>query len=178
MPLRHRRHIPQRIKSVIVTAQPEVRASAQLHERSFVRPMIARTRKIASGGRRPALRSRRRACRPVSLRRRRSQPPRRRRHFWSVAIFILLVSGVGIRAYRDLSQPEAWDYWKDQYVSPSLTSSLIAKRRPRWSRPAAGARCSSAGRSAPPPRTGFATGSTRPISRRATSSCCPRPAAI
>ncbi len=50
------------------------------------------------------------------------QPPRRKRHFWSVAIFILLVSGVVIRAYRDLSQPEAWDYWKDQYVSPSLTS--------------------------------------------------------
>ena len=83
--------------------------------------------KIASAGRRPALRSRRRACRSVSPRRRRLQPPRRKRHFWSVAIFVLLVSGVGIRAYRDLSQPEAWDYWKDQYVSPSLTSSVIAK---------------------------------------------------
>jgi hypothetical protein len=53
------------------------------------------------------------------------QPPRRRQHFWSIAIFILLVSGVLIRAYRDLSQPEAWDYWKDQYVSPSLTSQVI-----------------------------------------------------
>ena len=53
------------------------------------------------------------------------QPPRRKRHFWSVAIFILLVSGVAIRAYRDLSHPEAWHYWKDQYVSPSLTFSLI-----------------------------------------------------
>ena len=53
------------------------------------------------------------------------QVPRRKRHFWSVAIFILLVSGVCIRAYRDLSQPEAWHYWKDQYVSPSLTFSLI-----------------------------------------------------
>jgi hypothetical protein len=52
-------------------------------------------------------------------------PTRRKRHFWSVAIFILLVSGVVIRAYRDLSQPEAWDYWKDQYVSPSLTSQVI-----------------------------------------------------
>ena len=51
--------------------------------------------------------------------------PRHKRHFWSVAIFILLVSGVGIRAYRDLSQPDAWDYWKDQYVSPSLTSLVI-----------------------------------------------------
>jgi hypothetical protein len=55
------------------------------------------------------------------------QPPRRKRHFWSVAIFILLVSGVCIRAYRDLSQPEAWHYWKDQYVSPSLTFSVIDK---------------------------------------------------
>ena len=36
-------------------------------------------------------------------------------------------SGVCIRAYRDLSQPEAWHYWKDQYVSPSLTFSLIDK---------------------------------------------------
>jgi hypothetical protein len=51
--------------------------------------------------------------------------PRRKRHFWSIAIFILLVSGVCIRAYRDLSQPDAWDYWKDQYVSPSLTSQVI-----------------------------------------------------
>ena len=53
------------------------------------------------------------------------QPPRRRRQFWSVAIFILLVSGIVIRAYRDLSQPDAWDYWKDQYVSPGLTSQVI-----------------------------------------------------
>jgi len=56
-----------------------------------------------------------------------AQPPRHKRHFWSIAIFILLVSGVCIRAYRDLSQPEAWHYWKDQYVSPSLTFSLIDK---------------------------------------------------
>jgi hypothetical protein len=48
-----------------------------------------------------------------------------RRHFWSVAIFVLLISGVGIRAYRDLSRPEAWAYWKDLYFSPSMTSSLI-----------------------------------------------------
>jgi hypothetical protein len=38
---------------------------------------------------------------------------------------ILLISGVGIRAYRDLSRPEAWAYWKDQYLSPSMTSSLV-----------------------------------------------------
>ena len=40
---------------------------------------------------------------------------------------MLLVSSVGIQAYRDLSRPDAWDYWKDQYGSPSLTSSVIAK---------------------------------------------------
>ena len=55
------------------------------------------------------------------------QVPRRKRHFWTVAIFILLVSGVCIRAYRDLSHPEAWDYWKDQYVSSSMTLTPIAK---------------------------------------------------
>jgi hypothetical protein len=43
----------------------------------------------------------------------------------SVLIFVLLASGVGIRAYQDMSRPEAWDYWKDQYFSPSLTASLI-----------------------------------------------------
>jgi hypothetical protein len=56
------------------------------------------------------------------------RPPtiRSRRNLWSVAVFILLVTGVGIRAYQDLSQPAAWAYWKDQYVSPSMTSSLVA----------------------------------------------------
>jgi len=49
----------------------------------------------------------------------------RRRPFWSVAIFVLLLAGYGIRAYRDLSRPDAWAYWKDQYFSPSLTASLI-----------------------------------------------------
>jgi hypothetical protein len=45
--------------------------------------------------------------------------------FWSVAIFVLLISGIGIRAYRDLSQPGAWAYWKESYLSPSMTSALI-----------------------------------------------------
>jgi hypothetical protein len=35
--------------------------------------------------------------------------------------------GFGVRAYRDLSRPEAWDYWRDQFVSPSMTSTLIAR---------------------------------------------------
>jgi hypothetical protein len=50
-----------------------------------------------------------------------------RRRLWSVLIFVLLMSSLGIRAYRDLSRPEAWDYWKDQYFSPSLSSTLIVK---------------------------------------------------
>ena len=49
-----------------------------------------------------------------------------KRRLGSVVIFILLMSSLGIRAYRDLSRPEAWAYWKDLYLSPSMTSSLIA----------------------------------------------------
>jgi hypothetical protein len=49
-----------------------------------------------------------------------------RRRIWSVGFFVLLMLSFGIRAYRDLSRPEAWEYWKDQYVSPSLTSLLVA----------------------------------------------------
>lgn len=47
------------------------------------------------------------------------------RRAWSVAVFVLMMLGFGVRAYKDLSRPEAWAYWKDQYVSPRLTSSLI-----------------------------------------------------
>jgi hypothetical protein len=54
------------------------------------------------------------------------RPGGNKRRVWSVALFVLMMLGVGIRAYRDLSRPEAWDYWKDQYVSPHLTASLIA----------------------------------------------------
>jgi len=60
-----------------------------------------------------------------------SQPPRVQGPKWrlsgSAIIFILLLASVGIRAFKDLSQPEAWAYWKDQYFSPSLTASVIAK---------------------------------------------------
>jgi hypothetical protein len=48
-----------------------------------------------------------------------------KRRLWSVAILVLLISGIGIRAWRDLSRPEAWAYWKDQYFSPSMTSALV-----------------------------------------------------
>lgn len=56
-----------------------------------------------------------------------AKAPRFRPSFWSIAVFVLLASGIGIRAYRDLSRPDAWDYWKDQYISPSLTASVVAK---------------------------------------------------
>jgi hypothetical protein len=55
----------------------------------------------------------------------RPQATRRKWPLGSIVIFLLLVSSVGIQAYRDLSRPDAWDYWKDQYVTPSLTSSVI-----------------------------------------------------
>jgi hypothetical protein len=45
----------------------------------------------------------------------------------SVLFFGILILGVGIRAYRDLSRPEAWAYWKESYFSPSMTSSIVAK---------------------------------------------------
>jgi hypothetical protein len=48
-----------------------------------------------------------------------------KRRFGSVVIFVLLVSGVGIPAYWDLSQPGAWSYWKESYLAPTMTSSLI-----------------------------------------------------
>jgi hypothetical protein len=50
----------------------------------------------------------------------------KRRPYWSVIIFILLISGVGIRAYRDLARPDSWAYWRDQYYAPHLASARIA----------------------------------------------------
>ncbi|HZE47753.1 MAG TPA: hypothetical protein VE087_12805 [Xanthobacteraceae bacterium] len=44
---------------------------------------------------------------------------------WSIIIFFLLLSGVGIRAYRDLSRPGAWDFWRESYVAASMTSAVI-----------------------------------------------------
>src|SRR5262245_61792236 len=39
--------------------------------------------------------------------------PARWRLSWSTIAFLLIVLTVGIRAFRDLSSPEAWAYWKD-----------------------------------------------------------------
>lgn len=43
----------------------------------------------------------------------------------SIIFFCVMVAGVGVRAYRDLSRPEAWSFWKDQYVSASLSAAVI-----------------------------------------------------
>lgn len=48
------------------------------------------------------------------------------RRLASVIFLVAIVASVSIRAYRDLSRPDAWAYWKDQYVSSSLSSSVIA----------------------------------------------------
>ena len=47
------------------------------------------------------------------------------RRLASITFFVVIVAGTGVRAYRDLCRPEAWAYWKDQYVAPSLTSTLV-----------------------------------------------------
>jgi hypothetical protein len=48
-----------------------------------------------------------------------------RRRWLSTAFFCLIILGLGIRAYRDLSRPGAWAYWKELCFSPTMTSSLI-----------------------------------------------------
>jgi hypothetical protein len=52
---------------------------------------------------------------------------KRGRSIWSAAIFIVLISSIAIRAYRDLSHPEAWAYWKESYLWPTMTASVIVK---------------------------------------------------
>jgi hypothetical protein len=66
-----------------------------------------------------------RAAEPAARPAGQPQPaPRHGGHLMSVAIFLLLVSGILIQAYRELSEPGAWDYWNDRYFSPSMTSSV------------------------------------------------------
>jgi hypothetical protein len=48
-----------------------------------------------------------------------------RQRWLSTAFFCLIILGLGIRAYRDLSRPGAWAYWKELCFSPTMTSSLI-----------------------------------------------------
>jgi len=51
--------------------------------------------------------------------------PSRRRTLWGVVLFLLFASGTVIPAYWDLSRPETWSYWKDQYFTPSLKAAVI-----------------------------------------------------
>jgi hypothetical protein len=43
----------------------------------------------------------------------------------SILFFVLVLALVGGRAYQELSTPQAWAYWKDSYLSPSMTASLV-----------------------------------------------------
>jgi hypothetical protein len=47
----------------------------------------------------------------------------------SVLMFVVICFSVGVRMYDDLSTPDAWAYWKDQYFSPSMTASLATIAR-------------------------------------------------
>ncbi|WP_050422234.1 hypothetical protein [Bradyrhizobium tropiciagri] len=54
-------------------------------------------------------------------------PPRTFRFsLWSIIIFVLLLSSVAIQAYRDLSRPGAWDFWRETYIAASMTSAVIS----------------------------------------------------
>ncbi len=43
----------------------------------------------------------------------------------SIIIFVLLLSSIAIQAYRDLSRPGAWDFWRETYIAASMTSAVI-----------------------------------------------------
>ncbi|WP_245313153.1 hypothetical protein [Bradyrhizobium macuxiense] len=43
-----------------------------------------------------------------------------------MVIFVLLLSGVGIRAYRDLSRPGAWEYSRETFGKPTMKSAVVA----------------------------------------------------
>ncbi|MGX1103667.1 MULTISPECIES: COG3904 family protein [Bradyrhizobium] len=55
-----------------------------------------------------------------------ASPPRAFRFsLWSIIILVLLLSSVAIQAYRDLSTPGAWDFWRETYIAASMTSAVI-----------------------------------------------------
>jgi hypothetical protein len=45
----------------------------------------------------------------------------------SVIAFVLIVATTVIQAFKDVSRPEAWAYWKDLYFSRSMTSALVSE---------------------------------------------------
>ena len=59
------------------------------------------------------------------------EPPRSKWFNWpSVAFAVVIFGGIGAQAYQELSKPEAWAYWKDLYVSPSMASSEVGSLDP------------------------------------------------
>lgn len=56
-------------------------------------------------------------------------PPRPERRgrgaLMSILFAVVLLALYGTQAYQDLSSPSAWAYWKDLYLSPSMTSSVV-----------------------------------------------------
>lgn len=53
-------------------------------------------------------------------------PPRTSTIRWtSIAMFALILTLVGGRAYRELSWPQALAYWRDLYLSPSMTARVV-----------------------------------------------------
>lgn len=54
-------------------------------------------------------------------------PKRRRWINWQSALFaVLIFGGIGAQAYRELSKPDAWAYWRDLYVAPSLHAEQVS----------------------------------------------------
>ncbi|WP_441231289.1 hypothetical protein AB7828_23420 [Tardiphaga sp. 215_C5_N2_1] len=59
------------------------------------------------------------------------EPPHSKWFNWpSVAFAVVIFGGIGAQAYQELSKPEAWAYWKDLYVSPSMSSSEVGSLDP------------------------------------------------
>jgi len=150
----------------IVARKVDVRDRLQLPRGSFVRSMIVRTREVnfrrsPTGPRvTPPAQANRPGCGAAASCHRRQAVFVVGRHLHTHD------SGVGIRAYRDLSRPEAWSYWKDQYFSPTMTSSLVTSANFQWRGPRPVCVIHHREKSAPPPRPGSATGSPKPVSRQ------------
>jgi len=45
----------------------------------------------------------------------------------SVIAFVLIVATTLVQAFKDMSRPDAWAYWKDLYFSHSMTSALVSE---------------------------------------------------
>src|SRR5690349_13736526 len=54
-------------------------------------------------------------------------PQRKWTNRLSVIAFVLIIAGTAIQAFKDMSRPDAWAYWKDLYFSHSMTSALVSE---------------------------------------------------